>query len=132
MAILLIASATSRGADAGSRPKLVLQITVDQLRGDMLPRFEKRFGDDGFRKLLARGVYYADAHYDYSTTFTAVGHATLFTGGGPMEHGIAANDWVDLTTGKQVYCVEDDRFTILNKSPKPHDGTSPRQLTSTT
>ena len=34
-------------------PRLILQITIDQLRGDMLARcVEDRLGEDGFRYLL--------------------------------------------------------------------------------
>src|SRR4051812_21581493 len=91
---LLLTTPAVRAAepDAAQPPKLVLQVTVDQLRGDMLPRFANRFGEGGFRRLMDEGIYYANVHYDHLTTFTAVGHATLFTGGGPMQHGIAGND----------------------------------------
>ncbi len=44
-------------------PKLVLQITIDQLRGDMPTRFiEHRLSEGGFRYLLENGIVYADAH----------------------------------------------------------------------
>lgn len=117
---------------AATRPKLVVQITVDQLRGDMLPRFAHRFGDGGFRRLTDSGVYFANVHYEHLTTFTAVGHATLFTGGGPLQHGIAGNDWNDAETGAQIYCCEDERGVVLGSKAKPHEGTGPRNLTSTT
>lgn len=129
MVVILLASVR---ADAAERPKLVLFITVDQLRGDMLPRYRDRFGEGGFRRLLEGGVYYADAHYRHATTFTACGHATLFTGGNPPEHGIAANNWIDPETAERVYCVEDDRHVIIGNEPKDHLGTSPRNLTSST
>jgi hypothetical protein len=98
----------------------------------MLPRYAHRFGDGGFKRLMDEGVYFADVHYEHLTTFTAVGHATLFTGGGPAQHGIAGNDWTDPQTGKQIHCCEDDRGAVLGKTPKPNDGTGPRNLTSTT
>jgi arylsulfatase A-like enzyme len=128
---LLLASVTLAAAPA-AKPKLVLQITVDQLRGDMLPRFASRFGPGGFRRLVEGGTYFADVRYEHLNTFTAVGHATLFTGGDCAEHGIAGNDWNDPETGQQVYCCEDGRSVVLGKSPKTHEGTGPRNLTSTT
>ena len=128
-AILLLGALPAASAE---RPKLVLQITIDQLRGDMPLRFKNRFGPDGFRYLMDRGVNYTNAHYSHSTTFTAVGHATLYTGGYAAQHGFAGNDWYNKETGKRVYCVEDDRHAILGKKPKAHQGTSPRNLTSTT
>ncbi len=40
------------------KPKLVLQITVDQLRGDLPTRYLNRLGAGGFRYLLEKGTYY--------------------------------------------------------------------------
>ena len=58
--------------DVPKPPRLVLQITVDQLRGDMVTRMAGRWGEGGFRRLLDTGAHYANTHYDHSTTFTAV------------------------------------------------------------
>jgi len=84
------------------KPKLVLQITVDQLRGDLPMRFKERLGKGGFRYLLENGTHYNNAHYQHANTETAVGHATLGTGADPSRHGIVANDWIDQKTGKSV------------------------------
>jgi predicted AlkP superfamily pyrophosphatase or phosphodiesterase len=119
-------------ASAAEPPKLILQITIDQLRGDMPLRFKDRFGEGGFRHLMDKGLHYTNAHYGHSTTFTAVGHATLYTGGYGAQHGLAGNDWHDGETGNRVYCVEDDQVTIIGKEHKAHTGTSPRNLTSST
>ncbi|MDH3282795.1 MAG: alkaline phosphatase family protein, partial [Gammaproteobacteria bacterium] len=89
-------------------------------------------GPGGFRYLMDRGTTYTNAHYQHSTTFTAVGHATLATGGNAAQHGLAGNDWYNTATGEQVYCVEDDRHPLIGKEPKAHQGTSPRNLTSST
>ncbi len=35
-------------AIADDKPKLILQITVDQLRGDLLTRYYDRLGNGGF------------------------------------------------------------------------------------
>jgi predicted AlkP superfamily pyrophosphatase or phosphodiesterase len=112
------------------RPQLVLQITVDQLRGDLLSRYRNRFGKGGFRLLLDRGVYYANAHYETANTVTCAGHAVLVTGADVAQHGIVANDWIDPETGKDVYCVEDDRYPAVGEPPKK--GMSPARLTSST
>lgn len=114
------------------KPRLVVEITIDQQRGDMIPRLESRLGPDGFRYFLDRGVYYSNAHFEHSNTFTAVGHATLFTGAHTPQHGISGNDWVDRRTGEHVYCIEDPDHTIVGQEPKPHSGTSPRNLTCST
>ena len=120
-------------APLGEPPALVLAITVDQLRGDMLPRFCERFGEGGFARLLDEGVHFRDAHYAHSTTYTAVGHATLFSGAHPAGHGIVGNDWADAASGERVYCVEDPRHTLVGApAGSPHAGTSPRNLVAST
>ena len=117
---------------ASPTPRLVLQITVDQLRGDLPGRYANRLTDGGFRYLMEKGTWYTDAHYQHANTETAVGHATLSTGADPSRHGIIANDWIDQDTGAFVYNTEDDRHHIIGKEPKAHEGVSPRNLMATT
>jgi predicted AlkP superfamily pyrophosphatase or phosphodiesterase len=126
------AATSLQPAAAAQEPKLILAITIDGLRGDIPFRYADRFGPGGFRYLMDNGTVYANAHYQHSTTFTAVGHATLFTGGNSPQHGLAGNDWHDESRGGQVYCVEDDRHPIIGREPKAHEGTSPRNLTAST
>jgi len=118
--------------DRSSTPKLVVQITVDQLRGDLPMRYKDRLPEGGFRYLLEKGAHYVNAHYRHANTETAVGHATLVTGADPSRHGIVANDWINPQTGAFVYNTEDDRHHILGKKVKPHKGVSPRNLLSST
>ena len=118
------------GAD--KKPKLVLQITVDQLRGDLPGRYADRLPEGGFRYLMERGTWYTAAHYQHANTETAVGHATLATGADPSRHGIVANDWIDQKTGAFVYNTEDDRHHLIGNKPKAHEGVSPRSLLAST
>ena len=129
---LLIHTLALPASAAGKHPKLVLQITVDQLRGDLPMRFKDRLGQGGFRYLLEKGSHFNNAHYQHANTETAVGHATLATGADPSRHGIVANDWIDQQTGELVYNTEDDRHHIIGSKPKPHQGVSPRNLLTTT
>jgi len=115
-----------------SKPKLVLQITVDQFRGDLPTRFIDRLGQGGLRYLIENGTYFSNAHYRHANTETAVGHATLFTGADPAGHGIIGNNWIDPLTGEEVYNTEDDRHHLIGKDPKPHNGVSPRNILSST
>ena len=119
-------------AAAGEPPRLILQVTIDALRGDLPQRFADLFGENGFRYLMRDGIHYANAHYQHANTETAVGHATLATGADPSRHGIVANDWIDQKTGEFVYNTEDDRHHIIGSKPKPHEGVSPRNLLVTT
>lgn len=109
-------------------PKLVVHITVDQLRGDVPVRMRHRFPPGGFRRLFD-GLHYANAHFRHATTYTAAGHATLFTGADPRQHGLVGNNWRDRRTGERVYCVEDPNYVWVGTSTrKEHAGTSPANL----
>jgi predicted AlkP superfamily pyrophosphatase or phosphodiesterase len=129
--LALLFCLSSLAAAAGS-PKLVLFLTIDQLRGDMPWRFKDRFRADGIRYLMDHGAVFANAHYRHAATFTATGHAALFTGGHAAAHGFVGNEWYDTRNGRRVYCVEDSAHSLIGQAPEAHSGTSPRNLTSTT
>ncbi len=99
----------------GSRPKLILQITVDQLRGDLPTRYYSRLGAGGFRYLWENGVVYRNAHHAHANTETIVGHATLATGAHPSGHGMVGNLWFDRETGFTTYNVEDANYRLLTE-----------------
>jgi predicted AlkP superfamily pyrophosphatase or phosphodiesterase len=112
--VFSLCSATAAiAAENALRPKLILQITVDQLRGDLVPRELDRMGEGGFRYLLENGVVYVDAHHAHANTETIVGHATLATGAHPSTHGMIGNTWYDRELGRIVYNIEDPDYPIL-------------------
>ena len=98
---------------AGEQPKLVLQITVDALRGDLPSRFHDVLGDGGFRYLMADGVHYTNAHYQHANTETIVGHVSLATGTVPAAHGMVGNVWFDRELDRLVYNIEDSDYSLL-------------------
>ena len=108
----LVFAALSLPVTAGE-PRLVLQITVDQLRGDLPTRYYDRLGEGGFRYLWEQGTVYTDAHHAHANNETVVGHATLATGADPAGHGMIANVWFDRSTGETTYNVEDPRYRLL-------------------
>ncbi|MHC4170010.1 MAG: alkaline phosphatase family protein [Planctomycetota bacterium] len=109
----VIASAAFANPRHKADVKLVLQITVDGLRGDLLNRYSHGIGDDGFRYLLKNGVVYTNAHYQHANTETIVGHAILATGAFPSENGMVGNVWFDEETGELSYNIEDAKSPIL-------------------
>jgi len=104
---------TACAAASPRAPRLVLQITVDQLRGDLPGRFLAGMGEGGFRYLLDNGVVFLDAHHAHSNTETIVGHTTLATGAHPAAHGLVGNIWFDRVEGRMVYNIEDARYPLL-------------------
>jgi len=111
--LLSILPATGVLAIAGEQPKLVLQITVDALRGDLPGRFPTVLGDGGFRYLMEQGIHYIDANYRHSNTETIVGHTSLATGAVPAAHGMVANVWFDRKLNRLVYNIEDPDYHLL-------------------
>lgn len=132
--LLLLAAAFPAQVKAQTQPRdarvdLVLQITVDMLKGEM-PFQQYPHLDGGIRKLLDNGVAYRHAHFQHSTTFTAVGHAVIATGAAAAQHGLAGNDWADRRSGERIYCVADPGARPLIDAASP--GNSPRNLSAST
>jgi predicted AlkP superfamily pyrophosphatase or phosphodiesterase len=96
-----------------SKPRLVLQITVDALRGDLPTRYAHMLGDGGFKYLMERGIHYNNAHYQHANTETIVGHASLATGSVPAAHGMVGNVWFDREKDRLVYNIEDENYRLL-------------------
>lgn len=90
-------------------PKLVVGMTIDQMRADFLTRFEDHFTDGGFKRIMNGGFTCYDHHYGYAPTFTGPGHASIYTGTTPSVHGIIANDWFVRDKNSTVYCSSDSR-----------------------
>jgi len=118
---------------AGAAPvRLITVIVVDGLPTELLFQHADRLSPDGLGRLLRKGTVYTGAEIPWLTTFTAVGHAGLFTGALPDQHGIIGNEWLNGTTGEEVYCVEDPAHKVLDFPGKAHEGISPANLWSTT
>ncbi|MCK9408433.1 MAG: alkaline phosphatase family protein [Bacteriovoracaceae bacterium] len=87
-------------------PKLVVFISVDQMRPDYFERYGHLF-TGGLHTLYTKGIVYTNADLNYATSETGPGHATLSTGCFPAKNGIIGNEWIDPETKNTVYCVED-------------------------
>jgi predicted AlkP superfamily pyrophosphatase or phosphodiesterase len=91
-----------------SRPKLVVGIIVDQMRWDYLYRYQDRWlRDGGFRRLMDHGFSCNKTYINYLPSYTASGHASVYTGSVPAVHGITGNQWWDQKDQRYVYCTGD-------------------------
>ena len=120
-----------KNSQALPRPKLVVGLVVDQMRWDYLYRYYERYSNKGFKRLLNEGFSCENTYIPYIPTYTAIGHSTIYTGSIPAIHGIAGNDWLEQTTGHQMYCVEDTSVNSVGTSSKAGK-MSPRNLLATT
>jgi predicted AlkP superfamily pyrophosphatase or phosphodiesterase len=94
-------------AQRPERPRLIVGIVVDQMRWDYLYRFYDRYGEGGLKRLMKEGFNCQNTKINYLPSYTAPGHAAIYTGSVPALHGIVANEWIDRNTGKAWYCTED-------------------------
>ena len=116
MALLFMTSTCQlpRENSAVDTPTLAILMVVDQLRPDLLERYDALFVG-GLRRLLDEGYHFTNATHDHAVTTTGPGHTTLATGVYPSRHGIVGNSWSELVDGERrsIYSMEDLNRPIL-------------------
>jgi predicted AlkP superfamily pyrophosphatase or phosphodiesterase len=124
---VLVILCSGGAAAAAERPRLIVVISVDQLPFEYLMRMRAGFAEDGFfRAVWDRGAVFSACHHGHAFTITGPGHSVLLTGAYPNTTGIVDNDWLDRTTGKVVYCVDDE--TVETAGAPGKKSMSPRRL----
>jgi hypothetical protein len=103
----------------GEGPRLAVVIAIDQCRADYLERFRPWFVAGGFRRLLAGGAVFTDAHHRHALTATAPGHATISTGVHADRHGVIANEWFDPVAGRWAGSIEDPAAPLVGAAAPP-------------
>jgi Type I phosphodiesterase / nucleotide pyrophosphatase len=132
LVLILLAGCVPGYASAyDAKPKIVVVIVVDQLRGDLLERYHNEFVAGGFRRFMDHGAWFTNCYYNYANTRTAPGHSTLGTGTYTLGHGIMANDWWNPSKRRFVSSVEDEHETALGASVAGASA-SPRNLQTDT
>jgi arylsulfatase A-like enzyme len=110
-----------------ARPSLVVVLVVDQLPVRLYDRVLPELPQGGLRRLAAGGANFI-GRYGHANTSTAPGHALLVTGADAGRSGIVGNEWWDRLRWRPVYAVEDSAYHVLGRTPREHEGTSPRLL----
>lgn len=129
MCLMMALGVFAQNGNCTEKPRLVVGIVVDQMRWDYLQRFNSRFSDGGFRRLMAEGYSCNNVQLNYIPTVTAVGHTSIYTGSVPAISGIAGNKFY--LDGRRVYCTEDS--TVHATGSESAEGKmSPRNLLVTT
>jgi len=113
------------------KTKLVVGIVVDQMRYDYLTRFDSKYGEGGFKRLINDGFNCKNNHFNYIPTYTGPGHASVYTGTTPKYHGIIANNWFDKEIKEEVYCVSDENYQPVGTDHKYSKVSPQRMLVST-
>lgn len=100
------------------KPKLVVVITVDQLRPDYFTRWQPQL-TGGLKLLATTGAVFTNAFQDHGLTETAPGHSTVLSGRWPAHTGIISN----------VLGVGDTTVALVGSGGL---GASPRRFRGTT
>ncbi|MEO7455400.1 MAG: alkaline phosphatase family protein [Gemmatimonadaceae bacterium] len=102
------AAAQSHMATPTERPKLVVFLTVDQMRSDYVDRWKSQY-TGGLKRLGQQGAFFVNAFQDHANTETAPGHSVTMAGRFPRSTGIVSN-----TTG-----VLDPQAPLLTSRDAP-------------
>jgi len=130
--ILFLTVLIMSNLQAQERPKLVVGIVVDQMKMEYLYRFSDDFSANGFKRLMNNGYTFQNMHFNYMPTYTAPGHASIYTGTTPAIHGIVSNEWFSRKLGKEMYCTDDASVSTVGDGTKEEGEMSPKNLLTTT
>lgn len=123
----LITVLTLSGLQAQSAPpipRLVVALTIDQLRTDYIEAFAPLYTEKGFKRLWKEGKIYLNAEYTYSAPDRSSAIAALYTGTTPSVNGIIGNERLDISTLRVISPVEDTAFMGYYTT----ESSSPNQL----
>jgi predicted AlkP superfamily pyrophosphatase or phosphodiesterase len=124
----LLAAVAPPALAAPARPKLVVLLSIDQMRADYVDDYGEQW-TRGLHTLLRRGAYFRNARYPYLETLTCPGHTTLGTGAYPHRHGMILNAWWDRARERLVECTEDPASPLVfYGKARPAEGDSARNM----
>jgi len=116
MSLLAVTGPSAQSApqapDVRTGPKLIVLISVDQMRGDYVDRFQHQWSK-GLKRLITEGAWFRQADYPYYNTVTCPGHASMSTGTVPAVHGIVLNQWWERDNSRLVSCTDDDDEQLI-------------------
>lgn len=122
--IAVLALSSIQAQNTPAVPKLVVGLTIDQLRMDYVEAFSAMYGERGFKRLWKEGRIYQNAEYDYVDVDKSSAITSIYTGASPYVHGIVADGWMDRNTLQVVNCVDDTQYMGIYTS----EYTSPHRM----
>lgn len=102
--------------EAATRPRIVVALVYDQLGTWVLDAHRARLDPSGaIRRTIDRGVYAHHVVYDYAGTYTAPGHAAIYTGAAPWQSGIPSNRIWDRERSLRLSALDDGTHGLLGR-----------------
>lgn len=93
-----------------STPKLVVGLTIDQLRTDYLEAFSSLYSEKGFKRLWKEGRIYHNIQYTFSNIDRSSAIAAIYSGTTPSVNGIIGNQWMNISTLRPTNSTDDSAF----------------------
>lgn len=122
--LTVIALTSLQAQNVPAVPKLVVGLTIDQLRADYIEAFSALYGDRGFKRLWKEGKIYSNAEYDFINVDKSSAVAAIYSGTTPYTNGIVGDGWMDRSTLRVINCVDDSNYMGIYTS----ESTSPFRL----
>lgn len=134
--ILIFLSSNSLSAQSAKNaestvPKLVVVLSVDQMRTDYLTRYWNKFQAGGFKRLVNEGAECSNTQLNLHIQKISTGTATLFTGTFPASHGIVNDTWYDRLKKKEINCINDDYYITVGSDSKEGERSAVKLLAPT-
>lgn len=111
LAFIIAALTTAEVQAFELAPRLVVSVTIDQLRTDYMEAFTQLYQNGGFKRMMREGLIYDNASYPFTPVDRASAMATLSTGTTPYYNGIIAQRWLSRETLQPTFCVDDRQFS---------------------
>ena len=111
-----------------SAPRLVVNITIDQLRTDYLEAFAPLYGEGGFKMLYSRGMVFTNVSYPFTPIDRASAITAIVTGTTPYYNSIVGAKWLDKKSLRPVFCVDDSKYSGY----LTQDCSSPKNISTST
>jgi len=116
-----------KAGDANAVPKLIVGITIDQLRSDYLTALKDRFGEDGLKKLLNEGRVYSQVTFSLDNPDAIATIAVLATGANPFYNGVPSQQIWDSHLERRQSVFHDRNYNGLYSA----ESLSPKAMSST-
>lgn len=111
LALILAALTTTELQAFDLAPKLVVTVTIDQLRSDYIEAFNSYYSRYGFKRIIDGGLVYEGASFPFSPVDCASATASIATGTTPFYNGIIGEQWLDRKTLMPTGCVDDEEIS---------------------
>ena len=108
--LAMMAIAGLQAQEVSAVPKLVVGLTIDQLRLEYIEAFSAMYGERGFKRIWKEGRVYRNAEYDFINVDRSSAVAAIYTGAMPHLNGIVGDHWLDRSTLRVINSVDDTHY----------------------